>query len=219
MNVEGATAAVASSTALERIPPVEAVNELNKAHTLHAIGGDLRPMFNVPVHMLGLPASHRTKTAYEFVKDYNMRSMVSSAVGDAGVISQVTSSNLIGALQDLKSLVTSYLGLRDQAGLIFKVVFTDGSYVQFTVDIDSPLGTYIEDSARTAAGQAIPSSIDDVRGTWTNGGGDNLGPMADHFGRLGATMTFVGAAGGAITSIVCSGVGAEKVCRVTRVIY
>lgn len=211
---------MSGSEALSRIVPAEATQELGKAHTLHVIGGGtLRPIINVPISHLNVNPSIRGKTAFDFVHDNNMQAMIESAAGDAAVISSVTQTNLLTALADLQSLATTVLGLKDQAALIFKVVYTDGSYVHIRINLDHPNGEYLLDSARTAADQLIPRHIDQVQGEWTNYGGDNLGRMAEHMGNMGATMTFVGPSTGTITSIVCSGTGTDKICRVERVIY
>ncbi|MCD9033403.1 hypothetical protein LDO32_16940 [Luteimonas sp. Y-2-2-4F] len=213
-------ASVATSQAQARTVPAAATQELDRAHTLHVIGGGtLRPIINVPISELNVNPSVRAKSAYEFVSDYNMQAMIESAAGDAGVVSRVTGENLISALSDLMSLATSYLGLKDQSALIFRVVFTDGSYVHVRISLDHPNGEYLLDSARTAGDQLIPRHLDQVNGEWTNYGGDNLGPMAEHMQTMGATMSFVGPSSGTIISIVCSGTGLDKVCRVEKVIY
>lgn len=195
--------------------PPSAVIELDKAHTVYVIGGGtLRPIINVPISELHLPHA-LNKSAYDVVTDANLRAMVESAAGDIAVMSAVTGANLLTAIADLTGLATSYLGLRDQSGLLFKVVMSDGSYFHIKVEINHPNGDYLEGTARTASGQLIPESIYDVQGEWS-GSSDNLAAFVDHVIELGAKVTYVGT-GGVITGTVCSGSGADKVCVVYTV--
>lgn len=202
----------------KQIPNPAAVEELDRAHEVYVEGGgSLRPIINVPISILDLPFG-QNKTAYDVVRDFNLRSMIESAAADYEVLSTVTGDSLMTAIADLKSIATSYLGLRDQVALLFRIVMTDGSYFFVLINLDQPNGEYVEDSARTANGQAIPEEIEDVNGEWNGSVGDDLGPMANHMRILGATLNFVGSSGGTIKSIVCSGTGSAKVCVVRTVI-
>jgi len=199
----------------KRAPPPGASEELRRAHELYVKGGSsIKPIVVVPVDRLGLNPSARDKTAYEFVLDYNLRSMVESAAGSTDVISQVASANILTALADLTSVGTSYLGLKDQAALLLKVVFKDGSSVIIRVDLDHANGQYENDSARTTGGQAIPADVQQLRGEWTNYGGDDLNRMADQMRRLGATVTFAGQ-GRVVHAISCTPEG----CIARTILY
>lgn len=209
----------AGAEANSRAFPASATEELNRAHQLHVIGGGtLRPIINVPISYLDLNESTARKTAYDFVGDFNMQRMVESAAGDPAVISEVTGSDLLTALADLQGLATSVLGLKGQADLLFRIVMTDGSSVDIRIRLDHPNGEYLADSARTAGGQAIPSHLHEVRGEWTNENGDDLGPMINHFVRLGATVHYLGPSTGVIKKSVCSGSGADRICEVELIL-
>lgn len=220
-NPGGGTRPMASNAApINRTPPQEATAELRAAREVYVIGGGtLRPTINVPVAALGVNHNIRTKTAYDLVRDRNMQAMLESATGDIHVLTQVTNADFMTAFADLKSLAASLLGLKDQASLVLRVVFSDGSYAHFRVSIDHPNGEYLAESARTAAGQFIPSDISQVQGEWSNYGGENLESIHRHFERLGARMITIGAQTGTSTAISCATEGNHTVCRVTRVIY
>ncbi|MFC6842014.1 hypothetical protein [Xanthomonas theicola] len=196
-------------------PPAAAVKELDMAHRVYNAGGGLKPIINVPVLKLNLNPSVSDKAAYEFVRDYNMRAMVESAAGRAQVISDVTSTNLLTAIADLKNVGVSYLGLKDAVNLIFRIVFKDGSCVMIQIDLDSANGHYEVGSARTQGGQLIPSGIQEVSGEWTNYGGDDLTRMADQMRILGARIVHNGPQSGKIRQITCAG----SVCNVVIVLY
>ncbi len=205
-----ATASV--STPTKEIPPAAAVEELNKAHQIYVLGGALRPFINVPISVLDLPFA-QNKTAYDVVYDANLRGMIESEAAHPDVIDTVTGQNVLTAIVDLASMATTHLGLRDQTGLSFRIVMTDGSYFYVTVELDKPIGSYVEGSARTNAGQIIPEELSDVQGTWygTGSGGDNLTRMVSHMQTLGATVQYSGPSSGAIISIVCAG----DICVIT----
>nr|WP_238408492.1 hypothetical protein [Xanthomonas citri] len=198
--------------------PGGATQEISKAHTFHVIaGGTIRPIYNIPVAMLGLNPDAREKTAYDYVTDTNLRGMVEGAAGSSVLIDKVTGSSVMGALTDLLQLVTNYTGVRDQARLIFRIVFKDGSYDSVIVDLAQANGKSEPGSERTAAGQTIPKQASELSGTWTNYGGDNLAPMVALIQRFGGTVSFSGSGGtgGTITRIVC----VTQTCTVERSAY
>lgn len=193
--------------------PAGATEELRRAHELYVQGGGtLRPIIVAPVEKLGVNPSVREKTAYDFVLDRNMQAMIETAAGSPAVISQLTSAGILAALADLSTLATAHLGLRDQAALMFKIVFKDGSYVIIKVDLAHAMGQYEPDSARTSAGQKIPTDVQEAQGEWTNYNGEDLSRMAEHMRILGAQIQIVGSAGGTIRTITCSGAGVAKIC-------
>lgn len=200
----------------QQTPPTPAVAEVRAGHRIYVEGGmTIRPTYVVPVSELRLNAHAAAKTAYDYVGDYNLQAMVESAAGNVDFISRVVSAGFLNAVSDLIQMASNYTGLRDQARMIFKIVFTDGSYVTVIVDLQNQNGKTETGSARTANGQLIPSDIQEVRGEWTNAGGENLSRMADHMAALGATVSVVGSTGsGVIRGITCSGTGAARICSV-----
>jgi hypothetical protein len=215
----GVVPRAANPVVLKQTPPAAAVEEVRRANRVYVEGGQtLRPTYVVPVDMLGLNPDARSKTAYDYVRDFNLRAMVESAAGNVNVISQVVGADVLTAVSDLIQLASNYTGLRDQARLMFKVVFKDGSYVTIVVNLEHQNGQSEPGSERTAAGQLIPSDIQQVQGTWTDYGGENLKAMATHMGALGAAMVYSGPTSGSITGIVCSGSGNGKTCVVQYMI-
>ncbi len=164
--------------------------------------------------MLGLNPDARSRTAYDYVRDQNLRGMVESAVGNVNVISQVVGGHGLTAATDLPRLAANDTGFRDLARPMFKVIFKDGSFVMIAVNPEHQNGESEQGSERTAAGQFIPSDLQGVEGTWTDHGGENLARMATHMASLGATMTSSGPSGGSVKAITCSGTAAAKTCAV-----
>lgn len=201
----------------KQTPPTGATQEVSKAHTLYVIAGNtIRPTYNMPIESLGLNPDAREKSAYDYVTDANLRAMVESAVGSITIMEKVTGSNVLLAMTDMLQLASNYTGLRDQARLIFRIVFKDGSYVSVIVDLTQQNGKSEPGSERTAAGQLIPKEASEISGTWTNYGGDNLAPMVAHIQRMGGTVSFSsGTSGGTINKIVC----VAKRCTAERAAY
>lgn len=186
---------------LENSP--SAVDELNKAHQVYVLGGkSIRPIFVVPHGQLSLTLT-QGRTIHDVVFDQNLRAQIASAAASDTLISRITSESLITAMQDLKSLAASSLGLRDQAGLIIRVVMEDGGYVDVKVDIDEPVGNVLDDTARTASGQLVPTTPAQAVGTWTYSPVDNLNAMTNHLQRLGVALENRGA-GGTVRTITCA---------------
>ncbi|WP_295945471.1 hypothetical protein [uncultured Xanthomonas sp.] len=209
------TTTAANPVVRKQTPPPGASEEVRRAHELYVSGGGtIRPTYNVPVSMLGLNPDAASKTAYEFVRDANLRAMIESATGNVNVISSVVGANVLTAMTDLLQLASNYTGLRDQARIMYKVVFKDGSYVTIIVNLENQNGNTEPGSARTGAGQLIPSDIQEVQGDWTDYGGENLNRMAEHMQSLGATIKVVGSQGGSVRAISCSGSGVQQVCLV-----
>jgi len=200
--------------------PAGAIEEVQRANKVMVEGGGtIRPAFVVPMAVLGLNPSASAKTAYDYVLDNNLRAMVESAAGSANVISRVVGADVLTAMTDLLQHVTNYTGLRDQARLLMRIVFKDGSYVTVIIDLNYQNGKTEPGSERTAAGQLIPADIEAVRGQWSDHGGENLSRMVTHLRTLGATLTPSGPSNsGTIRAIVCSGAGAAKTCDVQYVI-
>ncbi|MCD9126694.1 hypothetical protein [Luteimonas fraxinea] len=183
--------------------PSAAVTELSKAHTLYVIGGNtIRPIFNVPASHQRIPATVG-KTAHDVVWDANLRGQIESLVGSTEFITSITNESLLTAMADLMNVGTSLLGLRDQTAILIRYVLDDGSYVDIQVDLADTVGNTLQDTARTAAGQTIPNHVANTNGTWLALPAEDLGVMAGHFRRLGASMTSSGS-GGTIRAIVCT---------------
>ncbi|WP_256776895.1 MULTISPECIES: hypothetical protein [unclassified Stenotrophomonas] len=196
-------------------PPAPAVEQIRRGNGGSVeVGGTLRPTYFVPVDMLGLNPDARSRTAYDYVRDQNLRGMVESAVGNVNVISQVVGGHGLTAATDLPRLAANDTGFRDLARPMFKVIFKDGSFVMIAVNPEHQNGESEQGSERTAAGQFIPSDLQGVEGTWTDHGGENLARMATHMASLGATMTSSGPSGGSVKAITCSGTAAAKTCAV-----
>lgn len=212
-------ARAANPFVLKQTPPAAAVEEVRRGNRVYAEDGQtLRATYVVPVEMLGLNPDACSRTAYDYVRDQDLRAMVESAAGNVNVISQVVGANVPNAVNDLIQLASNYTGVRDHARLMFKVVFKDGSYVTIVVNPEHQNGQSEPGSERTAAGQLIPSDIQQVQGTWTDYGGENLAAMATHMEGLGAAMVYSGPTSGSITGIVCSGSGNGKTCVVQYII-
>lgn len=194
-----------SATKLANSP--EAVDELSRAHTLHVIGaGSIRPIFNVPVDLLNLTAT-QGRTAHDVVVDNNLRGQIESKTASTELMSQVAGAEFINALSDLVNVGTSILGLRGQAGMIMRVVMSDGSYIDVQIAIDQSIGEVQIETARTAGGQVIPGHVQETTGTWTYSPVDDLGRMVDHFRTLGATVRIVGPPSGIVRSLSCTPTG------------
>ncbi|MEZ0469426.1 hypothetical protein [Luteimonas salinilitoris] len=211
---QGSRALPSSSHPTELTPQAGAVKELDKAHRVYNIGGSVRPMINVPVSVLDLMPQVQNKTAYNVINDFNLRGMIESAAAHPDVVSTVTGANLQTAIADLMVLVQSYLGLRDQTGLMFRIVMSDGSSVYVFVKLDHPIGEFVEGTARTDGGQIIPETRNAVQGEWHGGPGvDNLAPMVSHIRGLGGAITYSGGSSGTVTGISCT----PEICVVTTV--
>lgn len=153
------TASAAAGGALKQTPPLGASEELTRAHALHAKGGrTLNPIIVVPVAKLGLNPHASGRTAYDFVLDRNLQGMVESAAGSTDVILSFAGADVLTAISKLASVGTGDLGLKEQARLLFQIVFKDGSNVIIAVDTDHANGRYQAGSARTAAGQRISAA-------------------------------------------------------------
>ncbi len=150
----------AASRPREITPPLRATEELRRAHAAYVQGGGtVTPIFEAPIASLGLNPFVSDKTAHEFVMDRNMQGMIEAATGSSGVVSAMGEKNFLTALADLAKIPASPLNLRDQAAMMFKVVFKDGSHVVIRVDMDHANGRYVPDSARSPEGQKI---LDDM---------------------------------------------------------
>lgn len=208
--------AAARPVVRQQTPPAAAVQEVRAGHRIYLEGGmTLRPTIVVPVSQLGLNANAASKTAYDYVGDYNLQAMVESATGNVEFITRVVNAGFVSALSDLIQMASNFTGLRDQARMMFKIVFSDGSYVTVIVDLQNQNGKTEPSSARTPNGQLIPTDIQELRGEWTNAGGENLNRMAEHMSTLGATVKSTGSIGtGVVRGITCSGSGSEKICHV-----
>lgn len=217
---EPRAARAAAPVVLKQTPPPAAVEEVRRANRVYVEGGQsLRPTYVVPVDVLGLNPDAASRTAYDYVRDQNLRAMVESATGSVNVISKIVDANFLTSLSDLIQMTSNYTGLRDQARLMFRVVFKDGSYVTVIVNLEHQNGESEVGSERTAAGQLIPADIQQVEGKWTDYGGENLGRMADHMASLGASMKYTGpTSSGVVQAITCSGSGTSKTCVVEYMI-
>ena len=90
------TVTAATQNIRRQTPPAAAVEEVRLGHELYVEGGlTIRPTFVVPVSQLGLDANAASKTAYDYVGDYNLQAMVESAVGDA--ITRAAAGQLISS--------------------------------------------------------------------------------------------------------------------------
>lgn len=216
----GVVVPLAEPVVRQQTPPAAAVEEVRVGNRIYLEGGmTIRPTIVVPVSQLGLNESATAKTAYDYVGDYNLQAMVESATGNVEFITRVVGAGFVSALSDLIQMASNYTGLRDQARMMFKIVFSDGSYVTVIVDLQNQNGKTETGSARTSNGQLIPTDIQEVQGEWTNTGGENLNRMAEHMSALGATVKSTGSIGtGVVRGITCSGAGAAKTCIVQYMI-
>ncbi|MFC3131320.1 hypothetical protein, partial [Coralloluteibacterium stylophorae] len=175
--------------------------------------GTLSPRFQVNAGDFGIPGGD--KTAYDVIRNDNLKTQISDAVADFETIDAITGHDFATAYMDLKGLATTYLGLRQQLKLLIKVKMSDGSYFYVEVSEAHPFGEFIDGSARTEGGQLIPETIDQVQGTWEGGatsGDMSMGGMAGHMAALGAEISYSGS-GSTLVGISC-GAG---VCVVTMI--
>ncbi|HEL4239342.1 TPA: hypothetical protein UM793_001210 [Stenotrophomonas maltophilia] len=185
--------------------------EVDKGHKLYVIGGNsLRPIYNVPVQHLSLPAANG-KSTYDVLLDNNLKAQIESALGDTRTLNSIVNANVLSSLIDIAQNATNVLGLKEKSFLLFRVVMSDGSYMDYSLLIDDTTADAKEESARTPTGQLIPASQSNIRGVW-NGTGENLGQLVDYLSQLGVPVENVGV-GNYITEVVC----ASSKCSVRRI--
>lgn len=175
--------------------------------------GVLQSLVRVPVSRLSVNPRLMQKTAYDFLTDFSMMGMIESAATDAVFVEDLIAPAELTALFDQQRSRAASSGREVGAGVILRIAMADASSVDVAVGLDSPLGKYMPGSARTAGGQLIPDRLEQVRGTWTDEGGDDLGSLADHFAALGATIVPADAPSGAPDSIACTLSAASHVCE------
>ena len=209
-----------SPTVQKQTPPPGATQEAARARDLYVVGGGtIRPIIVVPIGNLPVNPNIHDATVYNFINDRNMQGQIETAAGRPEVLTANVGADVLTALADLTNLATNYLGVKDMAALLFKIVFKDGSYVIIQVDLNHANGKYEPDSARTAGGQTVPSNLDEVQGVWWNYSAEDLSPMVSQMQYLGATITYVGSQHGSVRTISCSGSGAAKTCVVETQVW
>jgi len=184
--------------------------EVNAGHKVYIEGGfSMRPIYNVPVSMLNMSVTNN-QTVYNILSDQNLKAQLESKFAQYDFALSIVKATYMAELTNLIQLSTDYLGLKDQARVVFRLVMSDGSYIDLFWDpLDTTADTQ-ENTARTANGQLIPENIQQLEGKWT-GESDNLGGLVEHAARLGASIEYVGE-GNWINSMSCT----PKVCIVER---
>ncbi|MBN6102701.1 hypothetical protein JR064_11035 [Xanthomonas sp. CFBP 8703] len=186
------------------------VGEVQAGHKVFIEGGgSLRPIYSVPVSMLNMAVTNN-QTAYDVVWDQNLKGQIESKFANRDFVLSVVKATFLAELTNMLQYTSNYLGLKDQARVVFRLVLSDGSYVDFFWDPLDTTADAQENSARTATGQVIPENIQQLQGKWV-GETDNLGAFVEHAARLGASIEYVGE-GNWINSISCS----PKSCIVER---
>jgi len=184
--------------------------EVDKGHKLYVIGGNsLRPIYNVPIEHLALPAADG-KSTYDVLRDNNLKAQIESALGDTNKLNSIVNANVLSSLIDIAQNATNVLGLKDKSFLLFRVVMSDGTYMDYVLHIEDTTADAKEESARTSTGQLIPASQANIEGTWS--GNENLAPLVGYLGNLGVPIENVGV-GNYITEVIC----ASNKCTVRRI--
>lgn len=202
------------------IVPEGARRELDISHKLRVeAGGTINPVYVIHMGQHGIPGG--ASTAYDVVVNLNLQAQIVDRISKEEVISQVVTQSVKSYFSELYSLVASFIGLKGEASMQFKVMAPDGSYFTVIVSASEPGGRYIKGSARSAGGELIPEQKSDIgHSVWSGGStgyqGGALDAMVGHLERLGATMNVVGSGAspgggtGPVIGITC----ADDVCHV-----
>ena len=198
--------------------PQEAIQELNTAHQLRVeAGGTINPIYVVSMGQNGLPGAGLT--AYDVVANINLQSQIADVISSEDFINLVVTASVRSYFSELYSLASSWLGLKGEANMQFKVMGSDGSFFYVIISASEPRGRYVKGSARSKGGEWIPDSKEEISGgVWTGGstgyGGGALDYMVNHLDRIGATISFVGGGGGSTGGQVIGITCAEDVCYI-----
>ncbi|MFI8573510.1 hypothetical protein ACIGEO_18625 [Stenotrophomonas bentonitica] len=199
--------AAAAATPRGQQQPVEAhvQAEVQKGRAVYIKGANsLRPLYNVPVEMLNVPAA-AARSVTDVLSDANLKAQLESKLGDTDVVASIIGPDLLSAIVDLAQMATNALGLKEGTYVNFRLIMEDGTYIDFHLSVQKTTADAQEDTARTASGQLVPESIQQLNGTWTtNGGADNLDRLGNYFESIGATMIDEGS-GGYTSAITCAG--------------
>ncbi|WP_155760467.1 hypothetical protein [Stenotrophomonas maltophilia] len=204
-------ASSASSTSSQSPVESHVRVEVDKAHKLYVIGGNsLRPIYNVPIEHLSIPATNG-KSTYDVLLDNNLKAQIESSLGDTNTLNSIVNADILSSMIDIAQNATNVLGLKEKSFLLFRVVMSDGTYMDYALQIEDTTADAKEESARTSTGQLIPASQSNIQGAW-NGSVENLAPMVDHLIKLGVPVENVGV-GSYVTEIVCT----SSKCSIRRI--
>ncbi len=195
-----------------QLPVGDAVRiETQKAHNLYTTGGNsLGPIYNVPVVQLKLPAADGMST-YDVLRDNNLKGQIESKLGDIDVLNSMVSAKVLSSLMDVAQNATNILGLKQASFLLFRVVMSDGTWMDYRLNMSETTADAQDESARTPTGQLIPASPANVQGRWS-GEAENLGPLVDHLAKLGVPVVDA-SPGTYVTEVVC----ASSKCTIRRI--
>lgn len=197
----GAIPRAASPSATKSTPEPHVNVEVAKAHRLYIIGGNsLRPIYNVPIGHLGISAAN-DKTTYDVLRNNNLKAQIESALGDINKLTTIVNANVLASMIDIAQNASNVLGLKEKSFLLFRVVMSDGSYMDYILNISDTTADAKEESARTTAGQLIPTSQANVEGSWIDS--ENLQPLVEHLTALGVPVVYTGT-GSYVTTISCT---------------
>lgn len=201
--VRAVTTATSSgkATQLPVEPYVQA--EVLKGQAVYVKGGSsLRPLYNVPVGKLNVPAAIG-KSVADVMLDANLKAQLESKLGDTDVVGSIIGDSLLSAIVDVAQMATNALGLKEGTYVNFRLVMEDGSYLDFHLSVQKTTADAQEDTARTATGQLVPENLQQLNGNWSTNGVDNLDRLASYFELLGAVVVTEGN-GGFTNAISCS---------------
>ncbi len=201
--VRAVTTAASSgrATQLPVEPYVQA--EVRKGQAVYVKGGSsLRPLYNVPVGKLNVPAAIG-KSVTDVMLDANLKAQLESKLGDTDVVGSIIGDSLLSAIVDVAQMATNALGLKEGTYVNFRLVMEDGSYLDFHLSVQKTTADAQEDTARTATGQLVPENLQQLNGNWSTNGADNLDRLASYFEKLGAVVVTEGN-GGFTNAISCS---------------
>ncbi|GHH60228.1 hypothetical protein GCM10009090_35360 [[Pseudomonas] boreopolis] len=198
-----AATAASESRATKQTVEQTVIAEVNAGHNLYIVGkGTLRPIYYVPISYVNL-ASANNKSTYDIVRDNNLKAQIESKLGDLDIVRSIVKQDVLATMVNIMQVATNYVGLKEQARIVFRVVMNDGTYIDFFLNPLDTTADAQENTARTASGQLIPENSQQAVGSWTAQGSDNLGQMADHMGKIGASVEYVGE-GNFVNSITCT---------------
>ena len=174
--------------------------------------GTMRAAVEVRAVDLGMPRVTTGTTAFDVVRDVNLRGQIGDRLG-RGNLPGVANLDRIGEL--LVQGIFGFFGAGD-ASIEVTVRFDDGSISVYRLSNGSYQGDYQEGRGRTSEGQVIPEENSRAyEGTWT--GANEVPKIVEHLKGLGANIVYQGT-GTTQYSASCSynGITGGLLCVVQR---
>lgn len=174
-----------------------------------ATAGTMKAVVVVRGIDLGVPGLTSTTTAYDVLRDFNLREQLGDRLATGTLPGW---ANLDRAGEQIVQGLFAVIGASD-ASIEVTVEFSDGSTVVYKLNTNAGTGQYQVNRSRTKNNQAIPeSNSPEYQGTW---GGSDQPALANHMSGLGAIVTYTGAGGG-YGSMTCTWVGTTLTCRLQK---